>query len=75
MSGVAGRSGRKPEDINLKMIAKLSPLDDKAFQMLKEGIEAGDFQFLKLWFGYRFGLPKQQTELTLNSEQPLFNLN
>ena len=68
-------SGRRPDDINLKIIERLTPLDDKAFKMLREGIEKGDFKFLKLWMNYRFGLPKQQTEIKVNSEQPLFSLN
>jgi hypothetical protein len=68
-------SGRRPDDLNLKVIEKLTPLDDKAFRMLQNGIEKGDFKFLKLWMSYRFGLPKQQTEIKVNSEQPLFNLN
>lgn len=76
MSGVAGRSGRRPDDVNLAIIERLTPLDDTAFEMLKQGIEAGDFKFIRLYFEMRWGKPKQMTEVTVtNSEPPpLFNL-
>ena len=56
------------------MIQKLSPLDDIAFEELTKGIKRGEFAYIKLFFHFRFGRPKQITELTVNSEQPLFNL-
>ena len=67
-------SGRPPKIDEVKMIEKLSPLDDQAFEQLKKGIESGDFQFLKLFFLYRFGRPKQIQDITIQSEQPLFDL-
>ena len=33
-------SGRKPQSEDIAMIEKLTPLDEIAFQKLKEGIEA-----------------------------------
>ena len=44
------------------------------FKKLKEGIERGDFNYVKLFFNYRFGKAKVIQEITVNSEQPLFNL-
>jgi hypothetical protein len=76
MSGVKGKSGRKPDDVNLAIIERLTPLDDKAFEMLKQGIEAGDFKFIRLYLLYRWGAPRQMTEISVTNldPPPLFNL-
>ena len=72
---MAGRSGRKPKSEDLKMLERLTPLDDIAFEKLKEGIEAGDFKFIRLCFLYKWGSPKQMQEVTVtNTEVPIFNL-
>ena len=68
-------SGRPPKIDEVKMIEKLSPLDDYAFEQLRRGIERGDFAFIKLFFLYRFGRPKQIQDITIQSEQPLFDLD
>jgi len=68
-------SVRKNKSDEIAMIEKLSPLDDGAFEQLKKGIERGEFAFIKLWFLYRFGKPKQIQEITVNSEQPLFDIS
>lgn len=68
-------SGRKPQSEDIAMIEKLSPLDEIAFQKLKEGIEAGEFAYIKLYFLFRYGKPKQISEVTINQEQPLFSLS
>jgi hypothetical protein len=69
-------SGRKPNEINIALIQKLTPLDDIAFEMLKKGIEDGKFQYLRLWFLYRFGKPREQKEINVTSDiqQPLFEI-
>ena len=74
MSGNSS-SGRPPKVKELEMIERLSPLDDQAFEELKKGIERGEFAYLKLFFNFRFGRPKQIQDVTINSEQPLFNLD
>jgi hypothetical protein len=68
-------SGRKPKADEIKMIEKLSPLDDYAFEQLRRGIERGEFAFIKLFFLYRWGRPKQISEIEITSEQPLFDLS
>jgi hypothetical protein len=75
MAGTSA-SGRKPNEINIALIQKLTPLDDIAFDMLKKGIEEGKFPYLKLYFQYKFGRPSEMKEININSnpEQPLFNL-
>jgi|TARA_R110000796_G_scaffold85968_1_gene186178 hypothetical protein len=76
MSGVKGLSGRKPKSVEIELIEKLKPLEPKAFELLKEGLDSGDFKYLRLYFLYRYGKPKEQQEINITSEQdvPLFNL-
>ena len=74
MSGVKGRSGRKPQSENIEMIERLTPLDDRAFEELKKGVEKGEFKYIQLFFYYRYGKPRQAQDITINQETPLFNL-
>ena len=76
MAGLIGRSGRRPKSEDLQMIEKLTPLDEMAFQKLKEGIDSGDFKYLRLYFLYRYGKPREQKEVHLTStqEKPLFEI-
>ena len=67
-------SGRAKKTDELLMIEKLSPLEEIAFQELKKGIERGEFAFVKLWFQYMYGKPKQITEVSISQVQPLFDL-
>jgi hypothetical protein len=61
-------AGRKPKADELVMIEKLSPLDELAFEKLKEGVESGSFHHLKLFYEYRFGKPKQMIDVTTNGD-------
>ena len=67
-------SGRKPQEENIEMIERLTPLDDRAFEELKNGLKRGEFKYLQLYFHYRYGKPRQAQDITINSEQPLFKL-
>ena len=67
-------SGRPKKSDELLMIEKLTPLSDKAFEELQKGIERGEFQFVRLWFQYMYGKPKQIAEISISQEQPLFDL-
>ena len=68
-------SGRKSKSDEIELIERLGVLDDEAFEQLRKGIERGEFAFVKLYFLYKWGRPKNIQEITVNSEQPLFNLN
>ena len=68
--GVSRGQGRKPKAKEIELIERLSPLDTKAFKALKEGVESGSFQFIKLYFEYRFGKPKQLVELKEEIKTP-----
>ena len=69
-----GNSGRKSKSDEIELIERLGVLDDEAFEQLRKGIERGEFAFVKLYFLYKWGRPKNIQEITVNSEQPLFNL-
>ena len=76
MGGVKGLSGRKPKSVEIQLIEKLKPLEPRAFELLKDGLDSGDFKYLRLYFLYRYGKPREQKEInvTSNQEQPLFNI-
>ena len=74
MAGIKGKSGRPPKAEEVKMIEKLTPLDEMAFIKLKEGIEANQFAYLKLYFLYSFGRPREIQDITITSEVPIFNI-
>lgn len=61
-------AGRKPKEEEIKLIEKLSPMDDLAFTKLKAGMEKGDFQYIKMFFEYRFGKPKDKLDVTSNGQ-------
>ena len=67
--GIRPNSGRKPKIEELAMIEKLSPLDELAFEKLKQGIEQNKFQYLKLFMSYRWGRPKEVKEVDLTTRQ------
>ena len=69
-----GVAGRKPKAEEVKLQQRLTPMSKAAFKKLKEGIEAGDFKFIQLFFAYYVGKPKETKEINIQSEQPLFNL-
>ena len=67
-------SGRKPKADEIAMIERLSPMEDKAYKALEQGVENGDFKFVQLYFNYYAGKPKETKDITLNNEQPIFTL-
>jgi hypothetical protein len=72
--GAREGAGRKPKADEVAMIEKLSPMQDKAYEALEKGVEAGDFKFVQLYFNYYAGKPKETKDITLNNEQPIFSL-
>jgi len=55
-------SGRKSKAEELKLIEKLSPLEESAFDALKKGVKKGEFAFLKMYFEYYFGKPTENID-------------
>ncbi len=68
------KGGRPPKNDSNELLEKLDQMSEMGMQRLKEGIERGDFRFLKLYFQYSYGKPKQISQVTVNTEQPLFEL-
>ena len=68
-------SGRKAKAEEVAFIEKLTPLEPKAFEALKKGLDNGDFKFVQLFYNYYAGKPRETKDITLNSEQPLFNIS
>lgn len=67
-------SGRKSKAEEVKLIERLGPLEDKAFVALEKGIESGDFKYVQLFYYYYAGKPRETKDITLNTEQPIFEL-
>lgn len=72
--GAREGAGRKSKSEEVKMIEKLTPMADKAYAALLEGVEKGDFKFVQLFFHYYAGKPKETKDINLNNEQPIFKL-
>jgi len=73
--GTIGNKGGRPSKAEeVAMIERLSPMEDKAYKALEEGVERGDFKFVQLYFNYYAGKPKETKDITLNNEQPIFTL-
>ena len=67
-------AGRKSKAEEIQMIERLTPLEPKAFEALKEGIDKGDFKYVQMFYHYYAGKPKETKDITISSEQPLFDL-
>lgn len=61
-------AGRKPKATEIELIELLTPLDSIAFKALEKGVNAGEFPYIKLYFEYRYGKPKQQMDINQTQE-------
>ena len=68
-------AGRKPKAEEVALIEKLTPLEPLAFAALEKGLEKGDFKFTQLFYNYYAGKPRETKDVTLTTEQPIFDLN
>ena len=59
-------SGRRPKSEDQKLVERLSPLEPFVFDVLKKGINKGEFRFIQLWFQYRFGKPRDLKQITID---------
>ena len=73
-NGGHSNGGRKPKAEEVKLIERLTPLEPQAFSALKKGIETWDFKFIQMFYHYYAGKPRETKDITLNSEQPIFNI-
>ena len=65
-------AGRKPKAEEVKLVEKLSPLEDDALEALKKGVASGDINWIKLYLSYYVGKPKETKDITINEDVPIF---
>ena len=73
-NGGHSNGGRKPKAEEVKLIERLTPLEPQSYAALKKGIESGEFKFIQMFYHYYAGKPRETKDITLNTEQPLFNI-
>lgn len=75
--GARKGAGRKPKADEDKLIERLDNIidQDKALKALSEKVYDGDGRAMELYFKYRYGLPKQKTEITMDNEPFILKLN
>ena len=63
-------SGRKPKIQEVKLVESMDAISvpDEIWKALLYKCLQGDTGALKLWLSYRYGLPKQQIDVTSNGE-------
>jgi hypothetical protein len=68
--GAREGAGRKPKILEIKLIEQMDSIcvPDKIWEALLMKCAQGDTAALKLWLSYRFGLPKQQIDVTTNGQ-------
>ena len=69
-------AGRKSKSEEMELVEMLNKHIDKdeAILKLKLMIDTGDFKAIQLYMNYMYGKPKETKDITLISEQPLFDL-
>ena len=74
-SGTVGNKGGRPKKADeLKLIEKLDNLidNDEVIKTLGKQILKGDSRAMSLYFGYRYGKPKESVDITSTD---VFNIN
>lgn len=67
---IGNKGGRPPKAEEIELIERLSPLDDSAFEALKEGIKNKDFRYVKMFYEYRYGKPKETKDISIDQDVP-----
>jgi hypothetical protein len=69
--GPRPNSGRPPKIQEIKLIEQMDAISvpDEIWNALLFKCKEGDTAAIKLWLSYRFGLPKQQIDVTSNGEK------
>ena len=68
--GARPGAGRKPKIQEIKIIEQMDAISvpDEIWEALLFKVKEGDTAAIKLWLSYRFGMPKQQIDVTTNGE-------
>lgn len=63
-------AGRKPKVNEVKLVESMDAISvpDEIWKALLYKCQQGDTGALKLWLSYRYGLPRQQIDVTTNGE-------
>lgn len=69
-------AGRPKKLDEIALIEKLTPMAEKAFKALEEGLDNKDFRFVKLFMEYYAGKPTEKKEISLDNDlaQVIVNL-
>ncbi len=67
--GKRNGAGRKAKAEEVELIERLSPMDDMAFSALRDGIKQKNPVYVKMFFEYRFGKPKEKIDVTSDGER------
>jgi hypothetical protein len=69
--GARPGAGRPPKIQEIKLIEQMDALavPEQIWNALLMKCAQGDTNAIKLWLSYRFGLPKQQIDVTSNGEK------
>ncbi len=66
--------GRPTKNDEIKLIEELTPMEPAAYQALKAGLERGEFKYVQLFMNYYWGKPKQITEVNVQEDIPMFQI-
>ena len=68
--GAREGAGRKPKILEIKLIEQMDAISvpNQIWEALLFKCQQGDTAAIKLWLSYRFGLPKQQIDVTTNGQ-------
>ena len=68
--GARPGAGRKPKIQEIKVIEQMDAVSvpGEIWKALLYKVKEGDTAAIKLWLSYRFGMPKQQVDITSNGE-------
>jgi hypothetical protein len=68
--GPRPNSGRPPKIQEIKLIEQMDAISvpNQIWEALLFKCQQGDTAAIKLWLSYRFGLPKQQIDVTTNGQ-------
>ena len=68
--GARPGAGRKPKIQEIKIIEQMDAISvpEEIWKALLYKCQEGDTAAIKLWLSYRFGLPKQQIDVTTNGQ-------
>lgn len=69
--GYRDGAGRKPKADEIKIIESMDAVavPEEAWKALWARCKDGDTQAIKTWLNYRFGMPKQQIDVTTQGDR------